>query len=75
MPIRECDLEFWSGYISCAFQTVPAADSVILVRFEPGKVQTLQYFASTLAVKDSVQSLGPLLFVLRDTCGTGQKQK
>lgn len=50
MPIWECDLEFWSGYISYAFQPIPAADSVILVRFDPGKAQMLQYVASTLAI-------------------------
>lgn len=60
MPIWECDLEFWSGYISCGFQSVPEADSVILVRFDPGKVQMLQCVASTLAVR-KIQS-GPWTF-------------
>lgn len=74
MPIWECVLEFWSGYISCAFQPVPEADSVILMRFDPGKVQMLQCVVSTLAVR-KIQSSPWTLPVSYGICAMEQKQE
>lgn len=74
MPIWECDLEFWSGYISCAFQPIPEADSVILMRFDPGKVQMLQCVASTLAVRKIQSSPWSFFCLIWHLChGAGAK--
>lgn len=71
MPVWECDPEFWSGYISCAFKPIPDLCQ-IQARKSIDVALCSKEFGS---FKDSVQPVSPFLSTLCDICGTELKQK